>query len=235
MKPKIGVMPLYIKDSGVLWMNPGYLNGLLQSGSVPAVLPLGKGEDLWEDLCLSFDGFLFTGGQDIDPALYNEEKLPQCDYQAELRDAQEIWMLKRLFDLDKPVLGICRGAQIINVARGGSLYQDIPSQMESAVNHKQEDKDTFHMPVHPVRLSRNWPERFGDEHLMVNSIHHQGVRKLGSGLVAAAQSPDGLVEGLYDPDARFIMGVQWHPEFLLETDPGALRIFTMLTDASRPR
>ena len=136
MHPKIGVLPLYNSEKQVFWINPLYFRGVEQAGGIPVLLSLTDDESLWEEYCRLYDGFVFTGGQDVDPALFGQDKIPECGYQAPLRDNQEIWMARRLRELDKPVLGICRGLQVMNVACGGTLYQDLPTQRPSAVVHR---------------------------------------------------------------------------------------------------
>ena len=134
---------------------------------------------------------------------------------------------------DKPVLGICRGIQFINAALGGTLYQDLPAQHPSEVNHHQ--SPPYDVPVHDVSIMESSPLYvcLGTEHLSVNSYHHQAVNKIAPGLVSMAVSSDALVEALYKPDQRFLWAVQWHPEFSWQTDHNSRKIFGAFVSAAR--
>jgi putative glutamine amidotransferase len=233
MHPRIGVLPLYNSEKQTLWINPLYFGGIEQAGGLPMLLPLTDSQALWEDCLSSFDGFVFTGGQDLDPALYGQEKLPECGYQAELRDSQEIYMLRRLLELNKPVLGICRGIQAINVAYGGTLYQDIPTQAPSNVVHRQEMP--YEVPHHQVELLENTLLRriVGHQHISVNSMHHQAVLEPAPGFIVSAVAPDGLIEAIECPEKRFLLGVQWHPEHMWQNYASGKKIWQAFVDACR--
>jgi putative glutamine amidotransferase len=125
-KALIGVTPLYDENRGAIWMLPEYLKGVSRGGGIPVILPLSDTAEEARALARRLDGFLFTGGQDVDPALYDQVELPFCGKTSARRDAFEKALLAEILRLDKPVLGICRGLQLINVMLGGSLYQDIP-------------------------------------------------------------------------------------------------------------
>lgn len=214
MRPRIGVLPLYNSEKQTLWINPLYFGGVEQAGGMPLLLSLTEDPSLWEEFCQSFDGFVFTGGQDVDPGLYGQEKIPQCDYQAPLRDNQEFFMIRRLRELDKPVLGICRGIQVINASLGGTLYQDLPAQRPSPVIHRQ-DKP-YDIPHHQVDIlpGSQLHRITGHTRLSVNSMHHQALWETAPGFTATAAAEDGITEAIECPDARFFLGVQWHPEHM---------------------
>lgn len=232
MHPIIGVLPLY-KNNGVLWINPLYFGGIETAGGLPVMLPLSQEDALWDTYLKSCDGFVFTGGQDVAPALYGEAKLPQCNYQAPLRDNQEIYMLKKLRDMEKPVLGICRGMQIMNVALGGSLYQDIPTQAPSPVEHRQEMP--YDLPHHQVSIQPDTllSSILDTDTLSVNSMHHQAVKTTGDRLIASAIAPDGIIEAIELPGHPFFLGVQWHPEHMWQDYESARKIWAAFVSACK--
>lgn len=143
----------------------------------------------------------------------------------------ETIVLKEAIADDKPVLGICRGIQFINAALGGKLYQDIPTQRPSEINHHQ--NPPYNVPVHNVSIAAGSPlhKCLEVEQLPVNSYHHQAVKIMAPELVVMAKAPDGIVEAVYKPDNRFLWAVQWHPEFSYQTDINSMKIFKAFVDA----
>ncbi len=233
-RPLIGAVPLWDHDKQSLWMLPGYFDGLLAAGAVPVMLPLTADPAALERLADLCDGFLLTGGQDVQPAVYGEEQLPLTGEVCRARDAMEAGLLALALRADKPVLGICRGIQFLNAALGGTLYQDLPAQHPSEVEHHQ--GRPYDAPAHAVTLVPDTPLRalLGAETLPANSLHHQGVRTLAPTLRAMAHAPDGLVEAVYLPDKRFVWAVQWHPEFNWQTEPSSRAIFAAFVQAALP-
>ncbi len=208
MKPIIGVMPLFDEQKNSIWMIPGYMQGIENAGGVPVILPLtANGEELNGVIGLC-DGFLFTGGQDVDPTVYGEQRLPTCGEPCELRDRMEEYVLGIALKRDVPVLGICRGIQIINAVLGGTLYQDLTGF--GAINHHM--SPPYDRAVHGVTLSSPLKEIIGASRMGVNSYHHQGIKTLASDLEAAAISEDGLAEAVTMRGKKFFIAVQWHPE-----------------------
>ena len=166
------------------------------------------------------DGLLLTGGDDVAPTRYGEEKHPAVKEVAPERDEFEIALVREARSRDLPILAICRGIQVLNVATGGTLVQDIPTQVTGALEHKQTVPP--HQPydlAHEVWLEKDsllaklMRERLSDaDSVEVNSRHHQSVKTLAPGFQASATAPDGVIEAIEDPSARFCLGVQWHPE-----------------------
>ena len=230
-KPIIGVMPLWDDDKESLWMLPGYFDGIRQAGGLPVMFPLSSDEQEIDQLMAMCDGILFTGGHDVSPSLYKESPL-NCVSCCEARDKMEIIVLKRVIDNNIPALGICRGIQFINAALGGSLYQDLPSQFSSSTEHHQ--KPPYDVPVHTVDIISDTPLHhcLEKEKIQVNSYHHQAVKILASSLKPTAISEDGLTEGLYMPDHRFLWAIQWHPEFSYQNDDNSRKIFEALIKAA---
>ena len=233
MRPLIGVMPLYQKDNGNIWINPGYLRGIEAGGGAPILLHLSEDPAYWEQLCDLCDGFLFTGGPDVEPTLYGREKIPECGYILPARDNMEITMLRSLLKTKKPILGICRGAQLINVAAGGTMYQDLPTQRPGPTDHNQIEKAEFTVPTHTVEVLPDTllSRVLGTEVLPVNSMHHQAVWETAPGLRVSAVAPDGLTEAVESLTHPFVLGVQWHPEFLWPEAPRQKALFSALVRA----
>ena len=224
-KPIVGVMPLWDDEKESLWMLPGYFDGITVNGGIPIMLPLTEDKDDLEQAAELCDGFLFTGGHDVSPDIYGEKPLEGKVSSNRRRDKMEQFMLKNAIENDKPVLGICRGIQFINAALGGTLYQDIPLQHPSKVEHHQ--NPPYNKPVHAVSINVDSPlhKCLNTDTLHVNSYHHQAVKQIAPGLKAMATSEDGLTEALYMPGHRFLWGVQWHPEFSYITDDNSKKIF----------
>ncbi len=234
MAPVIGVVPRYDFEWTGLAISDGYLSGLLETGAVPIVLPCTNDPEHIARLVKACDGFLIPGGQDIDPARYGARRKPHTHRSATARDAMEQALVRAAVAADKPILGICRGMQSMNVALGGTLHQDIHAEHGGvALQHVQ--GRPFDMPAHMVELVEDskLAQFVGATRLGVNTIHHQSIAELGEGLVVSAVSPDdGVIEGIEIPDARFVIGVQWHPEHMWRIRPHSKRLFKALVDAA---
>lgn len=233
MRPIIGVMPLWDDEKESLWMLPGYMDGIDQAGGLPVVLHMTSDADRIEQLCSLCSGFLFTGGHDVSTDIYGEEPIPGKVAACRKRDEMETKVLDIALAEDKPVLGICRGIQFINAALGGSLYQDLPLQHPSGVDHHM--SPPYDRAVHKVRLLSGTPlaELLGIEETGVNSYHHQAVKKLSEKLTAMAISEDGLTEAAYMPGKKYVWALQWHPEFSYKTDGNSRKIFRSFVEACR--
>ena len=231
-KPIVGVMPLVDRERESLWMLPGYMEGIMQAGGVPVMLPLTGNLDILKRAAEMCSSFLFTGGQDVSPSMYGEESLPTCGETSPARDGMEKEIFALAVEAEKPVLGICRGIQLINVLMGGTLYQDLPTQMPSTVEHHQ--IPPYDRPVHEVYIERGTPlySLLERDSLAVNSYHHQGIKKLATGLRTMATAPDGLIEAVYAPGKRYLWAFQWHPEFSFLRDDVSREIFRSFINAS---
>lgn len=234
-KPLIAVMPLFDTERESYWMLPGYMKGVEVSGGVPVMLPLTDDDAELSRAADAFDGFLFTGGHDISPALYGEPLSARSGELCPGRDAMETKLFRMCYERDKAVFGICRGIQFINVMLGGTLYQDLATEHASGISHSQ--KPPYDVPCHAVDIKEGTPlyTLLGQKRIMVNSYHHQAVRRLAEDLCAMAVSDDGLVEAVWAPGKRFVWGVQWHPEFSYRTDEASRALFGAFVSASAGR
>lgn len=232
-KPLIGIQLLVDEKKDSYWMLPGYFEGITEAGGIPVMMPLSKDPEEIRQLVNTFDGFVFTGGHDVGPWIYGMTDETGNVEPCKERDDMEVVLLKEIMDADKPVLGICRGLQFINAALGGNLYQDIPMQFPSEVNHRQ--PAPYDVPIHPVIIEEgSWLKRLTcDEKIMVNSCHHQGIKDVAEALGVSARSEDGLVEAVEMPEKKYVKAVQWHPEFMFKKDEISKRIFCDFVNACR--
>lgn len=235
MKPVIGVIPLFDEDKDSIWMVPEYMEGIRTAGGLPVILPLKAEKEEVLQVCDMCDGFLFTGGHDVDPALYGAEKSDKCGLPNHDRDILEKRVFAYALEKDKPVFGICRGIQLINALCGGTLYQDLPSEYTGTKEVEHHMSPPYDVPCHEVTIIENTPlsQLSGKLTIKVNSYHHQAVKKLAPALKPMAVSEDGLVEAVYMPGKRFIQAVQWHPEFIYQKDKDAVRLFESFVNACR--
>ena len=234
-KPLIGLTPYHDTDNHDIKMRPTFLRVLKAAGAIPVVMPLEASEDDLKQLTDELDGFLFAGGPDVHPFLFGEETREGCGNVSKERDQMELTLFPLILALGKPVLGICRGIQILNIGLGGDIWQDIPSQVKRDFPIAHSQPFYYNMPSHTVTLSDDslLSSIAGKSELKVNSMHHQAVREVAPGLVATAWSPDQLVEAIEMPGYPFFLGVQWHPEYLWEKDDVAFRMFQTFVDACR--
>ena len=230
-RPLIGLVPLMDYQKASYWMLPGYMEGIQQAGGVPVMLPLTDDEAALARLADTCDGFLLTGGQDVAPSVYGAAQTSLCGETCPPRDAMEQKLLALARAQDKPVLGICRGIQFLNAALGGTLWQDLPVEYPSEVNHHQ--TGAYEAPIHTVRLLPGTPlaDLLGKDTLPVNSYHHQAIHTLAPGLAAMAAAPDGIIEAVYGPGKRFVWAVQWHPEFSYKVNEDSRKIFAAFVGA----
>lgn len=224
-KPLIGIVPLVDTERDSYWMLPGYMRAIEQAGGIPVMMPLTSDPSELRQLNDTLDGFLFTGGHDVSPALYGQPASGQCEACCQERDEMETILFSLIFEQDKPALGICRGIQLINVLMGGTLYQDLPTEHPSSVIHRQ--KPPYNVPAHKVEIIPDGPlhSLLGCDSLMVNSCHHQAIRRLAPGLSSMAVSSDGLIEAVCAPEKTYLQAIQWHPEFSYLTDENSRKIF----------
>ena len=237
MRPIIGITPSLETNENKIYTPTSYPKAVIQAGGTPVFLNFTRDDEMIEQYAAMVDGVLFSGGDDVDPASYDEEQIWGCGDICPLRDDFEIKLLKVLVEKypEKPVLGICRGAQVLNVAMGGTLYQDLRSQVEGCIRHQQQQSS--HYASHKAMMTEGSKLHaiYGSTEVMVNSFHHQAVKDVGEGLVVTARASDGVVEGLEKPDHPYFIAVQWHPERQVEGPhhPEHKPLFQSFVDACR--
>lgn len=230
-KPLIGIAGHYLPEDELGSMlhigvsrqtydiiNHDFVAGIERAGGIPLVLPYVSNPDLRKTYVDLVDGLIFTGGTDPLPSLYGEDSRKELGPTVPKRDLQELDMARYAYVQEGlPILGICRGIQVFNISRGGSLYQDIPSQFESQIIHSTESIPRFY-GTHQVGVEEGsiLEGIVGSRELWVNSFHHQAVKKVGEGLKVVARSRDGLVEALEGEERQNLLLVQWHPEMMAE-------------------
>jgi putative glutamine amidotransferase len=216
------------------YVNSAYLHAVQQAGGVPVALPPQLSAASLQQLGAELDGLLLTGGGDMDPAAFAEAPHSTLYDVAPARDTLETGALHLMLSRGRPVLAVCRGVQVLNVALGGSLHQDVATDPGTQLSHSQ--KESRDQPTHKVKVApgSRLAETLGAEELEVNSMHHQAIKRLGRGLTAVAWAPDQIVEGAeLDDRTRFVLGVQWHPEELVGHSEPARRLFASLVAAAR--
>jgi putative glutamine amidotransferase len=241
-RPLIGI-PAAVRErpstpgTAYFQFNGNYPAALAASGALPVIIPLGLPEDALAELFARLDGLCLAGGVDVDPAHYGEARRPALGKVDAPRDAAELTLARWALAADLPLFGICRGIQLLNVAAGGSLYQDLATQIPAAQQHDYEHAASpWERPVHKVRVAEGsrLAEILGANEVMTNSFHHQAVKEVAAGFVPVAwTADDGIVEGIEAPGRRFALGVQWHPEGMFTTDPLARDLFAAFVAACR--
>jgi putative glutamine amidotransferase len=198
-----------------------YIQAVSQVGGIPVLVPLGLPEEQLNDLSLRLDGVIFSGGGDIHPDRYWGESHPKVGSVDTDRDRVELALVHATIEMGIPFLGICRGLQTVNVALGGSLYTHLPEQVPGLLHPPYDGSKPRDLLAHPVAIDPGSLLHgvLGELQVEVNSLHHQGVKRLAPGLAAAGHSPDGLVEAAELGDYPFGLAVQWHPEWLISHRP----------------
>lgn len=238
-RPIIGISTSIIIDSGGMfpgyhrsYVNRDYVRAVLAAGGVPVMLPMTDDNDAVEAALSLCDGLILSGGHDVYPLNYGEEPHRALGEVCPERDAFDYELYRLAKEKDMPVLGICRGSQIIATAEGGSLYQDL-SQMDDALKHSQGHSPA--MPSHHINVEKGSKlhEIVGEDRISVNSFHHQVVRDPGKSMTVTAKADDGATEAFENKDAKFVLAVQWHPEMMHAEDEHMFNIFKALVDSCR--
>lgn len=215
-----------IGDISLNSLNYTYIEAVEKSGGIPIVIPNLNNTDSIGRILERIDGIIFTGGEDISPLLFNEEPTRQTTQISYKRDKMEMELFKLAYEKRIPILGICRGIQLINVALGGDLYQDINTQIDNSHGHMS--SYDIGGGYHSLKIYKDTHlfNVFKEEKIVVNSQHHQSVRSLGRDLRVNSISPDGVIEGIESSqDKNFLLGVQFHPEAMVSREEDYLKIF----------
>lgn len=228
MKPVIGLTMFYDKKDEREYssISNNYIKAVKLAGGIPLMIPIN--EDDIDNYVNIVDGFLFTGGEDVDPARFGETPIPELGTVSNERDSFELKLFSKVYLTDKPILGICRGCQLINVALGGSLYQDIYAQINKVGLHNpQKHRDELHHSVF-IQKDSGLYSILGREEILTNSFHHQAVKTLGKDLKVTARTADDIIEAFESTIKPNLICVQWHPEDLVVKNPHFLQLFKQL-------
>jgi putative glutamine amidotransferase len=240
-KPLIGVTAYdYVKPENGWHYDISYCKNaaaIERAGGLPVLIPASLQQETLRAIYERLDAVLLPGGGDVNPSQYKSEVNAELYSVSDARDAMELSMAKWALADDLPVLGICRGIQLLNVAMGGSLVQDIPSKLHSDLRHDLEGDEPRNTFLHEVQLKADsrLATILGDTQFKVNSIHHQALREVAPNAKVVGTAPDGIVEAIEVPDKHFIMAVQWHPEDLLDDDERMEKLFKAFVDAAKER
>ena len=230
-KPRIGLICFIFQSISPrnYIIQKGYVKSIIDAGGIPVLIPVTEDPSRCAEYMELVDGLLIPGGEDIAPEYYGEDPVPQVNYINREKDRYDFELIRLAREQKKPIFGICRGFQVLNVAFGGSLYQDIPSQVPGAICHSQ-SLDLRNVPTHKVTMDETSAlGRILGKEIYTNSYHLQGIKKLGEGLQIVGSTNDGIPEALESEDG-LVFAVQWHPEELYNDYPVFKGLFTRLID-----
>lgn len=236
-KARIGISGSIIVDEGGMfpgyeraYVNDDYIKSVIKAGGIPVIIPLIKNENDIKEQLEMVDGIIISGGHDVNPLLYGEEPSQKLGGILPKRDDFDITLIKLAMEAKKPILGICRGHQLLNVVNGGNLYQDLSFIEGCYIKHNQ--ASLSNTPTHTIKIKEGTKLRevLGEE-TMCNSFHHLAIKEVAKGFVASAVSKDGIIEAIEHKHEEFVIGVQWHPEMMSSENENMLSIFKGLVEA----
>ncbi len=235
MPPLIGISCSYDQKEGRFFLPEAYCEAVVKSGGFPVILPGTGGIKSVRPYFAAIKGLILAGGGDVDPVHFNEEPQPGLGEITPDRDRFEIMLIKAALKKNLPVLGICRGAQVLNVACGGTVIQHIASGVKKPLKHFQSAPRWY--PTHEIAIvdSSRLAKIIGTKAARVNSFHHQAVRQPAPGFTACARSSDEVIEAIEHPGYRFVIGVQWHPECMVDKDKNSAQLFREFIAAAGSR
>jgi putative glutamine amidotransferase len=230
MQPLIGIPTRTQVDGDITRYSAlaTYTRALDLAGGAPVLIPLNLSDATLRAIFERLDGLLLQGGVDVHPREYGEDIAPYCGEIDEARDATELRLTRWALESRLPILAICRGIQLLNVAAGGSLYQDIAAQVPNALPHPHVQGNPYAFRAHAITIepASRLARALGTTQLEVNSLHHQAIKQIAPGFYVTARAPDGIIEGIEAENAhQFALGVQFHPEWMIDEEPRMLGIF----------
>ena len=235
MRPIIGITCTSTASSGSSTnhgIGASYINAIEHVGGTPILLPLVRQDSCIADFLSMIDGLLLSGGVDVDPFFYGEEPKPKMGRIDVSRDYVESWLITRAIEMNLPILGICRGIQMLNVAAGGTLYQDLSMSSNPVLKHRQMAPGSHATHTIHVREGSRLMDILKHSKFRVNSFHHQAVKDAAPGFVVTASTRDGIIEAIEDTRHDFVVGVQFHPELMWENTPPIMTLFaTFVSEA----
>jgi putative glutamine amidotransferase len=234
-RPRIGVTGVWHHWNDELagvFVGADYTDGIIQAGGVPFAVPYTEEEKTLTAYAEMMDGLLLTGGVDVDPLFFGEEPIKGLGEVCPERDRLEMALVEKVLDMNKPVLAICRGMQVLNVAAGGTLFQDIYQQCKGVLQHRQRSP-RWH-PTHSVVIKNGskWHRIFGADRIRVNSFHHQAVKEVAPGFEATGYAEDGVIEAMESARHAFALGIQCHPENLWRKNSMFRNLFAAFVEAA---
>jgi putative glutamine amidotransferase len=234
-RPLIGISCRMDPGKNRFYLRKQYSEAIFEAGGVPVLLPLIPDPNFSRELFKSLDAIVISGSNsDVDPHLYGEEPHPKLGSVMCRRDKTDLALLEEVFRKKKPLLAICFGIQILNVFLGGTLWQDIDSQVSNAMKHSQDSESDYRSHAISIRSHSLLDGLAGEKNTRVNSYHHQAIKKVAPRLMVSAKAPDGIVEAVELRDEKhFVLGVQWHPEIGWEINQLSRHIFSRFVAASK--
>jgi putative glutamine amidotransferase len=236
MKPHIGISGnILVDQTGPFpgykraYVNQDYIEAVTLAGGIPFILPIIEDKEQIKQQMEQIDGLVLSGGQDVDPFLYGEEPSPLLGDIFPKRDIYEKYLIQYALKQEKPILAICRGMQILNVACGGTLYQDISLLAGTSIKHNQYNHPS--LPTHSVILQKGTRlfQLYG-ERIVTNSFHHQAIQQVAPGFQIAASAKDGVIEAIEKEGDPFVVGIQWHAEMMAKEDKCMLDLFKLFIE-----
>jgi len=234
LKPVIGLTSSFSPENNAQALPSTYISAIEAAGGIPLIIPAGISPSLSDAILQKIDGLLLTGGPDVDPLYFGEEPHPRLGLVTPERDVIEIPLTQAAVAGGLPILAICRGIQVLNIAMGGSVIQDIASQVKDPLKHRQEAPRWHGTHEVTVNEGSRLAGLLGTTSIRVNTFHHQAVKEAAPGFEVVARAQDGIIEGIERPGC-FVVGVQWHPEGMYERVPEMARLFQGFVDAAGAR